>query len=205
MIVAGAKELSQWIERFLRNRETLPPVDLLKGEHYVIQAVLTAMETVCGGPSAGRSAGRSAGGDFWHRAVDFIQNFIDRCHHQKEEEVLFPLLLGRARSERVGPIVAMKHEHVEGRALKEALCDAAGGSDPARLCAAAATYIGLLRDHMASEEQGAFEMDRKITASRAQRMLEEFVRVERETLGEGGYDRYLELALEICRQAEKGD
>jgi hemerythrin-like domain-containing protein len=199
MIVAGAEELSQWIERFLKERETLPPVDLLKGEHHVIQAVLDAMETICAGPAGSRWVG----GDFWHQAVDFIESFVDRCHHQKEEEVLFPLLLGRTRSERVGPIVAMKHEHVEGRVLKEALRHAADGSDAERLCAAAAGYIRLLREHMASEEQGAFEMDRRITARRAQRMRDEFGRVERETLGEGGYERYLQLAQEICRQAER--
>ncbi len=199
MIVTSAEDLSQWIERFQRERRTLPPVELLKAEHHVIHVVLCAMEKV----SAQLAAGRSVGRDFWHRVVDFVQNFIDGCHHQKEEEVLFPLLLGRARSERVGPIVAMKHEHVEGRALKDSLCHAANGSDPDKLCAAAETYILLLREHMAAEEQGLFEMDRRITAGRAERMRNEFRRVDRETLGAGGYDGYLELAREICRQAER--
>jgi hemerythrin-like domain-containing protein len=198
MIVAGAKELSQWMERFRENRPQLAPADLLKGEHHVIHAVLDALEQV----SAEVAAGRPVDADFWRRVVDFVENFVDRCHHQKEEQVLFPLLLGRARSERVGPIVALKHEHVEGRALKDSLCHAANGHDPKALVQAAETYIRLLREHMASEEQGPFEMDRKITDRRQARMRDEFARVEEETLGVGGYDRYLDLAEEICRQAD---
>lgn len=196
--MAGAEELSHWIERSRRDRSGLAPVELLKGEHHVIRAVLDALERV----SAGLVKGRPVDGEYWHRVVDFVENFVDRCHHQKEEEVLFPLLLGAARSERVGPIVALKHEHVEGRVLKESLRDAANGRDPEQLVAAAATYIRLLREHMASEEQGPFELDRRIPAGQAQRMGEEFERVERQTLGVGGYDRYLELAAGICREAE---
>lgn len=198
MIVAGAEDLTHWMEQFQRERTTLPPVELLKGEHHIIRGVLDAMERV----STRLATEQSVGGDFWHQVVDFVENFVDRCHHRKEEEVLFPLLLGRARSERVGPIVAMKHEHIEGRELKNALCHAANGSDPKKLCAAARTYIQLLREHMTTEEQGPFEMDRRITARRAERMRDEFRRVEREILGESGYDRYLELAREICRQAD---
>lgn len=198
MTVTGSEELSQWIERLRSNRRSLQPVELLKGEHCIIRGVLDALEKV----SERVAADQPVDKEFWHRVVDFVENFIDRCHHQKEEVVLFPLLLGRARSERVGPIVAMKHEHVEGRELKNRLCHAADGSDPGKLVAAAATYIRLLRDHMAAEEQGAFEMDRRIRPRQAERMHAEFARVEGETLGDGGYDRYLELAQEICRDAE---
>lgn len=197
VIVAEPEELSQWIERFRSERQTLPPLEVLLGEHHIIGAVLDAMERA----SARLAGGDSGAGEFWHRAVDFVENFIDGCHHQKEEEVLFPLLLGRARSERVGPIVALKHEHVEGRELKDALCKAADGSDPEKLLAAAATYIRLLREHMKAEEQGPFEQDRRISARHARRMRDEFARLERETLGAGGYDRYLDLALEICRES----
>ncbi len=193
--MAEPEELSQWIDRLRRERQTLPPLELLLAEHHVIRAVLDAMERMAARPAGGCSM---AGG-FWHRAVDFVEHYIDACHHQKEEEVLFPLLLGWARSERVGPIVTLKHEHVEGRELKNSLCHAANANDPEKLLSTAATYIRLLREHMAAEEQGPFEVDRRISPRQAQRMRDEFARVEGEILGPGGYDRYLDMALELWR------
>jgi hemerythrin-like domain-containing protein len=199
LTVAETENVSQRIERYQRVRKTLQPVDLLVAEHRIIQAVLDAMET----ESARLSAGRPLRHEFWHRVADFVENFADRCHHHNAEDVLFSHMLGRARSERVGAIVSMKHEHVEGRALKDCLCIAANGSDASALRKAAGTYSLLLRQHMAAEEHGLFVTARALASRRAERMRREFRRVEQETLGAGGYDRYLDLAKEICREAEE--
>jgi len=47
--------------------------------------------------------------------MDFFRGFVDRCHHGKEEDVLFPELEKRGVLRDGGPIGVMLSEHAMGR------------------------------------------------------------------------------------------
>ncbi len=66
----------------------MKPSDVLKSEHRVIELVLDCLEKlVQPSPDTSRFDAHSA-----EQAIDFFRNFADRCHHGKEELLLFPAL-----------------------------------------------------------------------------------------------------------------
>lgn len=69
----------------------MTPTELLKAEHRRIEAALDRLERLA-------DQGSLTGALDWPAArevVDFLQAFADRCHHGKEEGILFPLLARR--------------------------------------------------------------------------------------------------------------
>ena len=61
--------------------------------------------------------------------IEFSKVFMDRCHHTKEEELLFPAMVA-AGFPKDSPLAVMLHEHELGRnhikAVNEAFPDIAG-------------------------------------------------------------------------------
>jgi len=47
--------------------------------------------------------------------VDFLITFVDKCHHGKEETLLFPALIKKGMSKKDGPVGVMLAEHASGR------------------------------------------------------------------------------------------
>jgi DUF438 domain-containing protein len=93
-------ETGQWSELLVGEHEMIErAMDVLKGE-------LVKLE--------------SAAHDPWslQRAIDFLLEFGDRIHNQKEEQVLFPLMVERGIPQS-GPIRVMLMEHEAERTLLE--------------------------------------------------------------------------------------
>ncbi len=172
------------------------PVDILEEEHQVILAVLDAMDR-----SADElTAGGSLNAEFWLLVAEFMENFADRCHHAKEEDLLFPALQQCGIPQKGGPIGVMKHEHVEGRALKERLCSGAEqGKREEVLCAAhALSYV--LREHIAKEENVLFQMARQLlNHQQVEEVLRGFARVENDVMG-GTHCKYVRIARRLCAE-----
>lgn len=59
--------------------------------------------------------------------MEFLMVFVDKCHHGKEEDFLFPALEAAGVARDGGPIGVMLHEHERGRRhiadMKNALGD----------------------------------------------------------------------------------
>jgi hemerythrin-like domain-containing protein len=170
------------------------PVDTLEGEHRVIQSVLDAMER----EAAAIQAGHPLRKQFWLEVSDFLEHFADGYHHAKEEDLLFPVLAERGIAEEGGPIGCMKHEHVEGRSLRQQIQDAATDGDAGAVVTAAREFVFLLREHIDKEEMVLFRLARQILNAKKEAALEEsFARVQREQPS----SRYLELATKLCGEA----
>ncbi len=128
--------------------------------------------------------------------LEFFQLFADRCHHGKEEELLFPLLEEKGLPRIGGPVGVMLWEHEQGRALVAQM--SASGAAYAQGDAAAATrwsqaarqYASLLRDHISKENNILFVMAERLLSDSEQRELAEtFERVEVEKMGAGTHER----------------
>ena len=65
------------------------PIEVLMYEHRVIEQVLDCLETMARGVESGNALDAGQARD----AIDFFRNYADRCHHGKEEDLLFPALL----------------------------------------------------------------------------------------------------------------
>lgn len=96
------------------------------------------------------------------RIRDFIRfgrEFIDRCHHAREENCLFPALERSGWSRTSGPLGVLLEEHEQGRCLlgqvAAALGENAGRTDE-ELMRKLHDYLELLRGHIAKEDGGLF-------------------------------------------------
>ena len=115
--------------------------------------------------------------------VDFLREFVDRCHHGKEEGLLFPAMTRAGLAEHGGFIDELHAEHVQGRALVQTMAQACTPTlRSADFAAAATAYAGHLRAHIAKENDVLFPMaerllDDPILAALAQGFAEHEERV----------------------------
>lgn len=167
--------------------------EILMGEHRGIERMLAAMEAKL--PRL--DAGDGSVVPVFEQGVDFLRNFADRCHHHKEELLLFPKLVERGVPNQGGPIGVMLGEHEMGRAEIRAMDEAiqryrAGDRAAlAGLSGAAQRYITLLRQHILKEDQVLFRMaDRVLSADEQAQLAADFDRVEEDVMGPGTHERY---------------
>lgn len=143
------------------------------------------------------------------KAVDFVRTFADKCHHGKEETVLFPTLEAKGVP-RDGPIGVMLQEHEMGRSFIRGLAEAVGRYKTGDVSAKNAVmenaqgYAQLLTDHIWKEDNILFRLAGDILseADHAQ-LLQRFEQIELEKMGEGKHQEYVELAARLSAEMEK--
>ena len=132
--------------------------------------------------------------------IRYIQLFGDKCHHGKEEGLLFPAMERAGIPNEGGPIGQMLREHAEGRrCIAEMAASTAGGVvDTVRFASAAERYISLIRAHTEKENTVLFPLGySKIPEWKNQRLLERFAEFEAQVIGEGIHEEMNELFSSI--------
>ncbi len=136
--------------------------------------------------------------------IDFIKTFADKCHHGKEEEILFPAMIDAGMSKEAGPVAVMLMEHDQGRAFVKGLSESFNiykGGDKTALKGIvdnSTGYIHLLRNHIDKENNILFRMaDQIIDPSLHDSIFEAFERIEIEKIGAGKHDEYHKLLHEL--------
>jgi cyclohexa-1,5-dienecarbonyl-CoA hydratase len=134
--------------------------ELLRLDHEAILRMLDALEVaserLCVGPAPSTDTLDAIG--------EFLGTFADRCHHAKEEGLLFPALEARGIPRDGGPLGVMLLEHDAGRrhlaALRSAAAARRAGAPGAVEAwrAAAGDYAALLREHIEKENEVLFPM-----------------------------------------------
>jgi hemerythrin-like domain-containing protein len=179
----------------------MKPSDILSGEHRVIEQVLNCLEKIAEAcRREGKLDGQSA-----REAIDFFQNFADRCHHGKEETHFFPAMEAKGFSREQGPTGVMLREHDLGRSyvrsMNEAVEAATTGDVPA--CAKfvhnAMFYLDLLREHIVKEDHCLFGMaNQTFSEADQQKLLDAFAHVEAEEMGVDTHEKFIALANELA-------
>lgn len=176
--------------------------EVLRHEHKIILKVLDAVRHEA---HAIADTGKLSVENL-NKMLDFFQVFVDRCHHGKEEEYLFPTMQKRGLPADKGPIPVMLHEHVSGRnavkAISEALARARQGDAAAKEAVAANLAIldEHLRSHIDKENEVLFPMaDKVFTLEDQQALIASFDRHEAEEIGEGVHEKYHQLAHELSK------
>jgi hemerythrin-like domain-containing protein len=165
---------------------------VLRKEHDAILRMLDATEQV----TRSLAGGARIPAHILSNTIEFFRLFADRCHHGKEEELLFPALEKKGMPRSGGPIGVMLMEHDSGRALIAEMAEAAkayesGDKEAGRKWANAATnYARLLRDHIAKENNILFVMaERLLTPTEQEELAVGFDAIEVEKMGEGTHER----------------
>lgn len=182
-----------------KERSMLPTAEL-KQEHRTIERMLAVLSTAAARAEAGQELPR----DFFPRAVDFIRNFADRCHHGKEEEKLYPAMERRGIPREGGPIGVMLLEHDQGRAFVRGMDEAAkrlaaGDKGAAKEAARNARgYAELLSQHILKEDNILYMMaDRVLSPADQKELSGQFQQVEGERLGPGKHHEYESLVAQL--------
>jgi hemerythrin-like domain-containing protein len=181
--------------------------EVLRKEHDAILKMLEATETT----AARLARGEKVPDSILAGLIEFFQQFADRCHHGKEEEVLFPRLVEKGMSQEGGPVGVMLHEHEMGRELIRRMSQAEGAyragapGAAASWALAARSYAALLREHISKENEVLFVMAEQMLNEAEQRQLAEtFERVEIERMGAGTHERLHARMEQLLREVGSG-
>jgi hemerythrin-like domain-containing protein len=171
----------------------MKPTQELMAEHNAVLVALRILEKV----EAALGAKNEKAPDHLRQLLDFFKEFVDRCHHGKEEDVLFPELERRGVKREGGPIGVMLSEHEVGRGNVRAMADglkrlrAGEAGAVAAIRESAGAYRDLLRAHIHKENNVLFPMaDRIVPDDVAATLTEEFEEIERDRVGEGKHEAY---------------
>ena len=175
-------------------------IETLEQEHRVIEKVLDALEAYTARLGSGEIDDHGDLGRF----VTFFREFADRCHHGKEEDILFGALEAAGFPVDAGPIAVMLAEHGEGRRLVGILAGIADREQrlsPAERKLASVTaiaYARLLREHIRKEDHGLFPMAESQIPAGARTALEmAFASFEEAEMGRGTHEGLHALADEL--------
>lgn len=174
------------------------PVHMLIHEHkYILQVVnSTAVLDAC------LEKGEPIDVEMVRRIVHFMREFADKCHHGKEEQLLFPAMEKKGVPETGCPLGGLMAEHKKGRSLVAALDEAAGiyaagsAEGASKIREAMRGIRELYPNHIWKEDAMVFPMAEKLfTVEELAQMKADFDQVELE-LGQH-HDAYIAFANEM--------
>ncbi len=169
----------------------------LEEDHRIIELMLPALE---------RMADQFATGEFVRgydvaQVLGFMREFVEAYHHGKEERELFPALEAGGVPRDSGLVLELVREHREARrcvAIMAAGMSEAVGEDPAAesdFAEYAREYVALLQRNMETEDRELWPLAEKaLTEEDDARLAQTYAEIERETIGEGGRERFREAA-----------
>jgi hemerythrin-like domain-containing protein len=170
-------------------------------EHRVIEQVIACLEAMTKRCEAGQALDTTSAAE----AIDFFRVFADRCHHGKEEDLLFPAMEDKGFSREQGPTGVMLREHDAGRYLVHGMSKAiervASGETAAQaeFIEHARSFAALLRQHIMKEDQCLFTMaDRVFSVADQDALSQSFAKVEKHGLGPDVHEQYVKLADQLA-------
>jgi hemerythrin-like domain-containing protein len=171
----------------------MKPTELLMKEHEAIKQMLQIVNKICYKLQSGDLVDTS----HLVQIVDFIKNFADKCHHGKEEDILFETMGEVGFAKEVGPISVMLSEHIMGRELVKGLSDAVDlykkGDKNAvsTIIGNARKYSALLDQHIDKENNILYPMaDARLSQEQQNNMLKEFEKFEQEKMDPGKHEEF---------------
>lgn len=178
--------------------------ELLMADHEITERVFSAAEKVfaaADGPSPGLVA----------NVREYLVGYVDRCHNQKEERTVFPLLQRAGMPVEGGPLAVMLSEHAQAKALIERLDAAAAayvGGDRARfgeLREVFTAYATLCKGHFWKENDILYPAAARMLDEAAQASIVPGIEAVEAGIGPATRRRYYRIADEIVKAAELAD
>jgi hemerythrin-like domain-containing protein len=174
----------------------MKPTEVLIAEHKAVLLALQILEKI----ENSLEAGVADAPESLDQLIDFFRGFVDRCHHAKEEDILFPELEKRGIPREGGPIGVLLAEHEAGRQyireMSNALTRLRRGDGDAKngIRESSIGYRELLREHIDKENNVLYPMaDRLIPHEDAAKMVERFENIERDRVGMGKHEAYHDM------------
>lgn len=175
----------------------MKPTEQLKAEHEGVKLMLRILGKVCAKPD-------EINQEHFAKMLEFLKVFVDKCHHGKEEDLLFPAMEKAGVPKEGGPIGVMLIEHQQGRGyikgMSEAFDKLKEGERKAsvKIAENGASYSALLTQHIDKENNILFPMADKVLSKATQDKLnEEFEKLEVERIGLGKHEEFHKLLHQL--------
>lgn len=177
--------------------------EVLKEEHQGIKLMLEVMKEM----ARKLEAGEDVAVKDLEEVLAFLQVFADRCHHGKEEGLLFPAMVAGGFPKEGGPLSVMLADHDTGRgyireikAAGEAYRSGDSSAAP-RLAQSLRHYTTLLTEHIDKEDNILYPMaDEILIPEKQQELVAAFEKLEVEQIGVGKHEEFHRL-LERLKEA----
>ncbi|HXG14305.1 MAG TPA: hemerythrin domain-containing protein [Candidatus Nitrosotenuis sp.] len=141
--------------------------------------------------------------------LDFAKNFVDICHHGKEEDSLFPELEKRGMPTHIGPIATMLMEHKQTREIAERMTlsskEYLQSGSAEKLISDITQYIEHMAKHIWKENNRLFVMAEMRLKGYADQMNKSLDDVEKQKLQQIGKrrDDYEKLVADLEQNLSK--
>jgi hemerythrin-like domain-containing protein/rubredoxin len=182
----------------------MEPIGLLMIEHRTIEKMVDALRIEL----AKEKKEKKVNFPFLDTAIDFFKTYADRCHHGKEEDILFRELSKKPLSEEHNRIMnTLIQEHVYGRKTVSSLLEAreafARGETNAfnQITEALEKLVIFYPKHIALEDKNFFYPTMEyLNKQERENMLQEFHQFDEKLI----HERYGEIAEKaLLMQSEK--
>ncbi|MCU0241692.1 MAG: PAS domain-containing protein [Vicinamibacteria bacterium] len=166
-------------------------------DHRVTENVLAAFETALAQPNGPTT-------ELVELTLDYLSNYLDRCHNMKEEDHLFPLIEGHGIPRQGGPLGVMLIEHEQSRNLLARLVPLmqafAHGQHhvQAELAAVFTEYAALLKGHFWKENDILYPLAERVLSADDGRQIVTGIAATEAKLGHETRARYYQLAERIA-------
>lgn len=178
----------------------MTPTELLKHEHKIILIILSAAEKII---KTIQTTIETKINEI-KKLLDFFTNFVDRCHHTKEERLLFTKMNERGIPKYSGLIPVMLKEHEYGReklnvvSLALPLYEKGDLSAKRDIVYNLEEYIKTLKNHIDKEDNILYPLADSVFTNEDRKFLQDaFDKIEKEEIGEGVHEKYHKLAHEL--------
>lgn len=165
----------------------------LKEEHQGVLLALSILEKI----NQKLKKGEEVDPRHLEQLLEFMRIFVDKCHHSKEEDLLFPALEKTGVPKTGGPIGMMLEEHDLGRNyvkdFAQSLEEYKKGDKKAasKIVKSTTGYITLLKEHIDKEDNILYMIaDMHLSPKIQKELLKEFEKVEEEKIGKGKHEEF---------------
>jgi hemerythrin-like domain-containing protein len=184
----------------------MQPKENLRAEHGDIMKIFVALQKISAA-SAHRKEGLI---DDLERIIVFLEIYIDRCHHGKEEEILFPALEALNDRDLSNLISELRSDHRIGRAFVEDMRSEfdklrkRAQYSPAAFVDTSKCYIDLFRKHIRIENAKLLPVMEKMLSKEKLLWIEkQFEKYELENVGMQMYKAFNETLEKLTQNKSK--
>jgi hemerythrin-like domain-containing protein len=172
----------------------MKPIQDLIMEHEAVKLTLKILDKIC---TNIEQTGKISNPEHLNQLIEFFIIFVDKCHHGKEEELLFPALEAIGVQRDGGPIGVMLAEHQRGREyvrkINESFSQYSEGDRAAltQLAKNSRAYISLLSQHIDKENNVLFPIgDNRLSEEKKAELWEGFETIEKQKIGVGKHEEF---------------
>ncbi|MDR3543113.1 MAG: hemerythrin domain-containing protein [Desulfosporosinus sp.] len=168
-------------------------IEELKAEHQAVLLTINILDKITSKLEAGHAIDLSD----LDQILEFLQVFVDKCHHGKEEKVLFPAMEEAGIPRQGGPIGVMYYEHEQGRSFVQGLRRGVEGyrvgkeGAIAEITENAKNYGRLLARHIDKENNVLYAMaERVLSAEKMAEISKAFTKIEEIEIGPNKHEEF---------------